>query len=191
MPPFSQPIQDKIIELFKQLLSTNEFHHSRPSILKYFAFECLNEYSNSSEKEKNHIFCQISRSSLNQLVSDYLLEIKLDDEFNITKYLADRVPQRQQTLSQQQESNGNNNLDETMNVLMSAASMETTFSENDQLKNEDVDDEMTVEEKGIQEKLEKMQNEIKNVLEMYEPDSIPKWLQIQIQCFQQIFSKIN
>lgn len=187
-PLSNQQHQTKAIELFHQILSGG----NEPSsvYLKYFALECLNEFSNSEDSNKNRVFCQLNRmGGLNQLILDNLIEIQLDPEFDLSRYLYERQHSGislTQSLSQsngasQEMTTGGSGLDETMNALMSVAAMDTTIS-GDAISIEDDD-------KANRDKIETIETDLRQLIESYDPGHVPVWLRTHLKNLAQFISK--
>lgn len=182
----SQQHQSKAIDLFQQILAEPASAH-----LKYFALECLNEFSNSDDPNKNRVFCQLNRlGGLNQLIMDNLIEIQLDPEFDLYQYLTERLAASTTTsnvtsASQVSASQETGSLDETMNALMSAAAMDTTISGDAETTCND-DDDM---EKSNRDKIETIEADLRQLVESYGPGRVPSWLRSQLKDLAQFISK--
>ena len=176
-PLNNQQIQSKMIELFQEILDESNSNAN----LRYFALECLNDYSNSDEPSKNRVFCQLNRMGLNKLISGYLVEIEIDPDFDLSKYLSDRLSSTSAAVSGGYSSQqlGNSQLDETMNVLMSAASMDTTIS---------AENEIDESEMG-RERLEKIEADLRALVGSYPTGRLPNWLRAQLNNLSQFISK--
>lgn len=178
----SQQHQLKAIDLFQQILIEPTSAH-----IKHFALECLNEFSNSDDPNKNRVFCQLNRmGGLNQLILTDLIEISLDPNFDLTKHLTDRVVMTTVTSTSQSNSQDKVclNLDETMNALMSATAMDTTISGERIVGNKDDDN-----EEAFQEKISILENDLKEIIEYYESGEMPIWLRTQLKSLAQYITK--
>lgn len=187
----SQQHQSKAIDLFQQILA-----EPIGAYLKYFALECLNEFSNSDDPNKNRVFCQLNRlGGLNKLIMDHMIEIQLDPDFDMSRYLTERLVVSSNTLdgcgdagagsqfSNSQDGTGSS-LDETMNALMSAAAMDTTISGDGNL---DQDDDAV--DRTNRERMESIEADLRQLVESYAPGQVPGWLRTHLKSLALFISK--
>lgn len=177
----SQQHQSKTIELIQLILVEPVSSH-----LKYFSLECLGEFSNSDDRNKSHVFFQLNRlGGLNELILNNLVEIQINPEFDMHRYLSERDISAQNATQSTSQDTGSSSLDETMNVIMSAAAMDTTISG----ENEIGGNHMNGKDEASREKIEIIQADLRQLIESYGRESMPVWLRTQLNDLAQFITE--